>query len=87
MNATTLLPRVIEVLAREFPLIEGAGLAPDLPLLSSGLLDSFGIITLVDALENALGLTIDVERVDPTAFETPRQIAEICADALQTASG
>ncbi len=43
-------------------------------LLESGILDSFDIVNLVVALEEALGISIDVEMVSPENFQTAESI-------------
>ena len=46
----------------------------DRDLLASGILDSFDIVNLVVALEEALGISIDVEMVTPENFQTADSI-------------
>ncbi len=46
----------------------------DRNLLESGILDSFDIVNLVVALEEALGIGIDVEMVSPENFQTAESI-------------
>lgn len=46
----------------------------DRDLLESGILDSFDIVNLVIALEEALGVSIDVEMVSPENFQTAESI-------------
>lgn len=46
----------------------------DRDLLASGILDSFDIVNLVVALEEALGISIDVEMVSPENFQTAGSI-------------
>lgn len=46
----------------------------DRDLLESGILDSFDIVNLVVALEEALGVSIDVEMVSPENFQTAESI-------------
>ena len=46
------------------------------PLLSSGLVDSFGVIGLLSDLESHYGVTIEPEEVDAETFDTPVQILE-----------
>lgn len=78
MDAEALLARVCAVLGAQIPTLRGAPLAPDTPLVSSGLLDSFGVVTLVAALEEAFAFEIDVERLEVDQFETPATIADLC---------
>lgn len=46
------------------------------PLLSSGLVDSFGVIGLLSDLESHYGVIIEPEEVDVDTFDTPAQILE-----------
>lgn len=43
-------------------------------LLASGILDSFDIVNLVVSLEEALGISIDVEMVSPENFHNAESI-------------
>ena len=51
------------------------------PLISSGLVDSFGVIVLLDELESQYGVTIEAEEVDADTFDTPQQILERLREA------
>jgi D-alanine--poly(phosphoribitol) ligase subunit 2 len=46
----------------------------DVPLLATGLIDSFGIVTLIVALEEAFGLTISPAELDRQTWSTPRAL-------------
>lgn len=46
----------------------------DTPLLTSGLVDSFGVPVLVEALEQSAGIPLSVELVGADNFDTPRDI-------------
>jgi serine O-acetyltransferase len=48
----------------------------DVPLLSSGLVDSLNLVALIDALEARLGVSIPTDVVDVEHFDTPRVIAD-----------
>jgi acyl carrier protein len=51
-------------------------LAPDEPLISSGLIDSLGMLRLITFLEQEMGVTIGDGEVAPENFETLRKISE-----------
>lgn len=51
-------------------------------LLASGVLDSFDIVNLVVALEEALGISIDVEMVSPENFQTAQSIIRMVEGIL-----
>jgi acyl carrier protein len=78
----SIIPRVIDILRNEFPALGDAGLLPDSPLMSAGLLDSFALVTLLSALEGAFAIDIDVDSIQIEQFETPSTIAGVCRDAL-----
>lgn len=54
----------------------------DRDLLTSGILDSFDIVNLVVALEEALSISIDVEMVTPENFQTARSIIKMLEDIM-----
>jgi acyl carrier protein len=54
------------------------------PLISSGLIDSFQVVVLLDALEAKYRVSIAPEEVDADTFDTPTQILEFINKA-QTA--
>jgi acyl carrier protein len=49
---------------------------PDTALISSALVDSFGVIGLLGDIEAHYGVVIEPEEVDAETFDTPRQILE-----------
>jgi D-alanine--poly(phosphoribitol) ligase subunit 2 len=54
---------------------EGEVLAdPDLPLYTSGLLDSLATVSLIVAFEDAFGVTISPAEFDRDAWSTPRAL-------------
>jgi acyl carrier protein len=55
-------------LTQEFPL------EPDTPLLSSGLIDSFGVAGVIAALERRFRVRIDPSDIGVDNFDTPAQI-------------
>ena len=63
------------ILARLGPSIGEIGLAPaaltdDFDLLTSGVIDSLGIVELIAALEQQLGIAIDLSELDPENLTT-----------------
>lgn len=51
-------------------------LADDTALLSSGLIDSFGLVVLLGALEERYDITLDEADLDVDTFDTPAQILD-----------
>ena len=76
--------KVIGVLKQELPVLRKMTLGPDTPLLSTGLLDSFAIVTLLAALDTAFGIDVDVEKIEIEELETPGSIAALCVAASKT---
>lgn len=56
---------------------------PELELLDSGLLDSFGLICLLETLEDRYALTLHPTQHPRRAFGTPGEILRLVEDALQ----
>lgn len=48
--------------------------SPETPLISSGLIDSFRLVTLVSALEEQFGVRINCEEIGSDNFDTPAQM-------------
>ena len=46
----------------------------DVPLISSGMIDSFDLVTLIGAIEERFGVNIPVEDISVESFDTPRQM-------------
>lgn len=51
-------------------------IAEDTPLLSSGLVDSFGLVVLLGEIEAEYDVVIDESDLGVDTFDTPRQILE-----------
>lgn len=68
------------VLKAEIPTLRELELSSQTPLISAGWLDSFAVVTLVVALEEAFSIDIDVESLELGQFETPATIASFCLE-------
>jgi D-alanine--poly(phosphoribitol) ligase subunit 2 len=55
--------------------LDGA-IEPETALISSGLVDSFGVIGLLGDLESHYDVIIEPEEIDAETFDTPRQILD-----------
>jgi acyl carrier protein len=64
------------------------GITPDdtLSLTETGLLDSFGLLEMVMAVQAAFGVTVDVSDVDPERVTTLGGFSEIIASTAQPSS-
>ena len=69
---------VRDILRSDYPLLAEVPLDADSPLLSTGRLDSFALVTLIARLEEAFEIEIDVDELEIDHFETIDQIARLC---------
>jgi acyl carrier protein len=65
------------LLARFRSTLRGSALSFDAPLISSGVIDSFGVLEVIAFLEDTFGITIDPNRHELTEFETVDRIATL----------
>jgi acyl carrier protein len=65
------------LLARFRTTLRGSALPFDAPLISSGVIDSFGVLEVIAFLEDTFGITIDPNRHELTEFETVGRIAAL----------
>lgn len=73
--------------ARFRPAIPGGELGLDQPLLSSGIVDSFGVLELIAFLEDTFDVTIVSSRLDMTELETVNRIVALVERVRQGAGG
>lgn len=66
---------VIEYVRDEYLEEDDEELELDSPLISSGIVDSFSMVSLKAFLENKYSIKIPDERATPEAFDTVRKIA------------
>ncbi|WP_312644938.1 D-alanine--poly(phosphoribitol) ligase subunit 2 [Hydrogenoanaerobacterium sp.] len=60
---------------------------PDINLYDAGLLDSFGFIELLDAIEDEWGITIYPTQIQRTDADTPRRVVALVQSRLQEKEG
>ena len=65
--------------------IRGGALAFDAPLISSGIIDSFGVLEVMAFLEDTFKISIDPNRHELIEFETVDRIAELVEKEQRTA--
>jgi acyl carrier protein len=65
--------------------IRGGRIAPDDPLISTGVIDSFGVLEMIAFLEDTFGVTIDPTRHELTEFETVDRIVDLVEHAPRRA--
>lgn len=63
---------IIENIANE----KGVAITPDTDLFSTGILDSFGVLSVITELETVIGGQIPFERVSADHFRTVAAITE-----------
>lgn len=68
---------VIEYVRDEYLEEDDDELELDSPLISSGIVDSFSMVSLKAFLENKYSIKIPDERATPEAFDTVRKIAAL----------
>lgn len=78
----TLEEKVILILGGICGAEEGE-LEADLELFEAGLLDSFGVIQLIVALEEEFGVSLDMESIPRQRISTPLKIARLVREAQQ----
>ena len=77
---------ITEFLVRRFrSSIREGRLGPDDPLISTGVIDSFGVLEVLAFLEDTFGVSIDPTRHELTEFETVNRIAELVQNAPRRA--
>ena len=57
----------------------------DDPLISTGVIDSFGVLEVIAFLEDTFGVVIDPTRHELTEFETVNRMAALVEHARQSA--
>ncbi|MEI4790154.1 D-alanine--poly(phosphoribitol) ligase subunit 2 [Bacillus sp. FJAT-53060] len=53
---------------------------PEIAIFEEGLLDSFGTVELLMAIERQLGITVPITEFDRDVWDTPNHIAEKLAE-------
>lgn len=84
LNEVTLRERVRAALAprlAEMGLTQ-ADVGDGMSLTQSGVLDSFALMELIGGLEQALGVELDFEAIDPERITTVKGLASAFAQAL-----
>ena len=68
---------IIEYVKDEYLDEDDDEVGADTPLISSGIVDSFSMVSLKAFLENKFSIKIPDERATPEAFDTARKIAAL----------
>jgi acyl carrier protein len=66
-------------IAREILKQPGRELAPDAPLISSGLIDSFSLMDIALFVEDTFGVRIEDTELNAETFDTLQQLTDLIA--------
>ena len=80
--ADTMLSQVATFIAKEILKQPDRVLAPDEPLISSGLIDSFHLVDLALFVEETFGATIDDTELNVETFDTLKQLCDMIQERL-----
>jgi acyl carrier protein len=69
--------KLIEFIKKEFLTDPDIGITPDTKLISSGLIDSFSLISLQRYIEKEFGKMIPAPRITAEAFDSVRQMLQV----------
>jgi len=70
------MEKILEFIREKFGKQINGELSEETPLLSSGIVDSFGFLELFDFIEKEFGISINPDEVDFEDFDTPAKIAD-----------
>lgn len=86
ISAADLVERLRDYVATSFLGASGAELAPDAPLMSLNIIDSFSMLELVEFLRRDSGVIVPVDQIRPDNFETIERITQL-VERLQAGAG
>lgn len=75
MQSQTTEDRIREFILKHFPLARKSGVKPRERWLEAGMIDSLGILDLVQFLEQEFSFTISDEELQPENFESLEAVA------------
>lgn len=81
LEEQTLEKKIVEIIAGICG-VEPEEITPELDLFEEGLLDSFGAIQMVLALEDAFSVSLQIENIPREKITTPAKIAALIQEAL-----
>lgn len=80
MERSEAIKKIIALLEEEFPTLGDIEINADTALLSSGLLDSFAMVTVLALVESTFAISVDVNTLELSLFESPTTIASVACD-------
>jgi acyl carrier protein len=75
--------KIMEFIQQRFPRARQTKLSADHSLLDNSIIDSMGILELVNFIESEFGITVDGEDLLPENFQTVRVLAAFVEMKLQ----
>lgn len=72
-----MLNKIFDLLKNNVVELEEVELTEDTSLIASGYLDSFEVVMILQKLEEAFAITIDLDDLNLEDFETPGKIAKM----------
>lgn len=82
-DASSIASKIQRFICTELaPDLDASELDPDDSLLDSGILDSFGIMTLLAFIQQEYGVDIPAEDIEPENFETVNTISRTVGSYL-----
>ncbi|MFZ0708060.1 MAG: acyl carrier protein [Candidatus Korobacteraceae bacterium] len=78
------LSRIRSFISQTFPLARRRKLTDDDNLLTSGVIDSLGVLEIVTLLQQEYSLEVNDEELTPENFESVRSIAQFVNQRLQS---
>ena len=69
--------KLINFIISEYPPDEDVEITPDTKLISSGLIDSFSLVSLQTFIEKEFGKRIPAPRITAESFDTVNQMMEV----------
>lgn len=74
--------KIVEIIA-EICGVDSTEIELELNLFEDGLLDSFAVIQLVMALEDAFAVSLDIANIPRAKMETPAEITKLIREVSQ----
>jgi acyl carrier protein len=74
-----IIPRISEYITAELLQTPDRTIAPDEPLISGGIIDSFSLMDLALFVEDNFGVKIDDTELNAETFDTLAQLADLIA--------
>jgi acyl carrier protein len=78
----TLVERIIGYITTEILKDPGRQISADQPLISSGLIDSFGLVDLALFVEDSFGVRIEDVELTSSVFDTTQELTQLISQKL-----